>query len=204
MSDEQSSPEASEEIAMNQKLRVESGKAAIVTVLFGLVGALLFAVIYVIPMPFIMVSLLKFGLIPALAIIAVVAGIRGPLAGFITGYLGLVLHDLVFYNTVISFTLPAIAYGVLGLIAGLPSYDLTNGRSLGKLSALSTVGLVFAGLLLVVFSLYIDQHNFLVGLGFIFLPLLTMGLPSVILITPILARIWSFLTLKIKLPWDLS
>ncbi len=204
MNEESAQSVEEDETPLTELLRIENGKKALLTIVAGLIGAVVFALIYVIPMPFIMVSLLKFSLIPALAIIALAGAIRGPLAGFVAGYLGLVLHDLVFFNTVVSFTLPAVGFGVLGLIVGFSSYDLTNGRSLAKLSILAAVGLVFMALLLTVISLYVDQHSILVALGFTLLPLLTSGLPSVIFITPILARIWSFLSTKIEIPWDIS
>jgi uncharacterized membrane protein len=193
-----------DEIPLTELLRIQNGKKALLTIITGLLGAVVFALIYVIPMPFIMVTLLKFSLIPALAIIAFIGAIRGPLAGFIAGYIGLVFHDLVFFNTVISFTLPAVGFGVLGLIVGFATYDLTNGRSLGKLALLSTIGLIFTALLLTVISLYVEQHSILVALGFTLLPLLTSGLPSVIFITPILARLWSIVSTKIELPLDFS
>jgi hypothetical protein len=184
-----------------EKLRVEHWTAALITTIFGLVGAAVFVFVNTIDMPFMMVSLFKFGLAPSLAIIALIGGIRGPLAGFLAGYIGVVAHDLLFFNSVVSFTLPAVAYGVLGLIVGIVSFDFSNGRSLGKLSILSAIGLVFTALLLVVFGLYVQNYSVLVGLGFVMLPLLTTGLPTVILITPILARLWLFIVQNIDLPW---
>jgi uncharacterized membrane protein len=151
-----------------------------------------------------MVSLLKLSLIPSLTIIAVVGAIRGPLAGFVTGYFGLVLHDFIFFNTVLTYTLPAVAYGILGFVVGIASYDFERGRSLGKLSIMSAIGLIFAALILAIINLYVDQHSILVALGFTLLPHLTAGLPAVIFVTPILARIWSIFATKIDLPWELS
>ncbi len=184
--------------------RIQHWTIALVTLIFGLVGAGLFALIHSIDMPFIMISLFKFGLLPSLAIIALVGAIRGPIAGFLSGYLGMVTFDLLVYNTVVTQTLPALAYGILGLIVGFASYDFSRGRSLAKLSLLSLIGLVFTGLLLVVFGLFIEQTAVLAGIGFVLLPLLTSGLPTVIFLTPILARIWSFFASNIALPWNLS
>ena len=182
---------------IKKRFRVDGLKTAAITVLFGVVGAVLFALIYSIPMPFTMVSLLKFGLSPALAIIAVLGAIRGPLAGFLSGYFGMILYDLLFFNTVVSMTLQALAYGVLGLVVGIATYDLANGRSLAKLSLLSAVGLVLTACLAVMFGLFIDQHSVLLELGFVMLPLFTVGLPSVVLITPIYARIWQIISTRI-------
>jgi hypothetical protein len=183
-----------------EKMRMDHVTVALITIIFGLVGAGVFALVNSINMPFIMISLFKLGLVPSLAIIALVGGIRGPIAGFLTGYLGVVIYDLLVYGAVVTLTLPALAYGVLGFIVGLSSYDFANGRSLGKLSILSVVGLVFTGLLLVVIGMFVEGTAVLAGIGFVLLPLLTAGLPSVLLITPILARIWLVIEQNIQLP----
>lgn len=184
-----------------EKLRMDHWTATLITIIFGLAGAGVFAIVNAIDMPYTMISLFKFGLVPSLAIIALVGAVRGPVAGFLTGYLGVVTHDLLFFNAIVTLTLPALAYGVLGLVAGLASYDFSSGRSLGKLSILSLVGLVFTGLLLVVIGLFVEQTSVLAGLGFVMLPLLTTGIPSVVLITPILARLWSVVEQNVQLPW---
>ncbi len=186
---------------MKEKLRAQNWMTALMTIILGLAGAGIFVLINSIPMPYTMVSLFKFGLSPALAIIAVVGGIRGPIAGFLTGYIGMITYDLWLYNTVVILTLPAFAYGVLGLVTGMASYNFSNGRSLGKLSILSAIGLVFTALLLVTIGLLVEHTSVLAGLGFVLLPLLTTGLPSVILMTPVLARIWIVLSQNIQLPW---
>lgn len=200
MSEDSVQSKKEEAFSLRRKLMLETSKDALITLVFGFFGAAIFALVYVIPMPFVMVSLFKFSLIPALAIIATVGAIRGPMAGFLTGYIGLVVHDFVFFNTVLTYTLPAVAYGLLGFIVGVASYDLDRGRSLGKLSIISTLGLLFAALILATINLYIDNHSILVALGFTFLPLITSGLPTVIFVTPILARTWSVLSSKINLP----
>ncbi|MFW9805583.1 MAG: hypothetical protein ACFFFK_02485 [Candidatus Thorarchaeota archaeon] len=183
-----------------ERLKIQHWTNALVTILFGLIGAGLFAFVNSVNMPFTMVTLIKLGLSPALAIIAVIGAIRGPIAGFLTGYLGIVTYDLLFYNTVVTLTFPALAYGVLGLIVGLASYEFSKGRSLGKLSILSAIGLVFTGLLLVIIGMFVEQTAVLAGIGFVLLPLLTTGLPSVILITPILARLWVVVSERVQLP----
>ncbi|MHA2286822.1 MAG: hypothetical protein ACXABZ_13230, partial [Candidatus Thorarchaeota archaeon] len=147
-------------------------------------------VISMIPMPYTAISLIKLGFLPALAIICVVGAIRGPLAGFLTGYLGVVIYGLVSYNVIVTYTLPAVAYGIMGLIVGLATYDFTNGRSLGKLSLLSLIGFVFTTLLVVVIGLTIEGYATLAAIGLQLLPLLTSGIPTVILLTPIFARLW--------------
>jgi hypothetical protein len=184
--------------ALSKRLWIQTSTMTILTLSFGLIGAGVFVVIYSIPMPFTMISLFKFGLSPALAIIAVVGAIRGPLAGLLTGYLGIVLYNLIFYGVVVSMTLQALGYGVLGLVVGFSSYDLSKGRSLGRVSVLSAIGLVFTALILVMIGLVVEHQSVLVELGFVLLPLLTVGLPSVILLTPIFARLWSIISQQVQ------
>jgi uncharacterized membrane protein len=180
-----------------RKFRIDSPNEAIKTILFSMIAAGIFVLAYLIPMPFVMVSLFAFGLVPALAIIAVTGAIRGPIAGLLTGYLGILIHDL-FFGTVVTFTLPALAYGLLGLIAGLPTYDFSKGRSLGKLSIIAAVGFVFTVLLVVVVGLYVEDYSTLAAIGFVLLRLLTLGLPSVILLTPIFARAWLIVSTRLS------
>jgi len=187
--------------SLKETLRIENLTRALLTIIFGIIGAGIFALVYAIPMPYTMISLLKLSLSPALAIITVIGAIRGPIAGFLSGYLGLLIHDFVFFNTIVDLTLPALSYGVLGLIVGIASYDFQKGRSLAKLSILSTIGLVFTALLSAVFGLVIFNQSILLVLGFVMLPLFTVGIPSVILFTPIYAKSWQVVSTRVSLPW---
>lgn len=160
------------------------------TILYGLLGAGFFIVLSFVPRPYIMVDLFMFGLAPAMAIITVAGAIRGPIAGFLTGYVGTLVYDLIVSTTVVTFTLTAVAFGVMGFIVGLARYDFTNGRSLAKMAILSIIGLVFTVLLTVAVGLTVEVYADLVVLGFVMLPLLTVGIPSVFLLTPLYARLW--------------
>ncbi|MFW9907325.1 MAG: hypothetical protein ACFFEF_02010 [Candidatus Thorarchaeota archaeon] len=170
------------------------------TILFGAIGAVLYVGISLIPMPFTMVGILKFGLLPGVAIIAATGGIRGSLAGFIAGYFGVVLYGLVAYNVLVTMTLPAVAYGVLGLIAGLKRYDFESGRSLAKLSSLSVIGFLITGLLLFVIGITVEGYSMLAGIGFAILPLLTTGIPTILFLTPIFAKLYHVLKMRYMAP----
>ena len=104
--------------------------------------------------------------------------------------LGEVLYGLVAHNVIVSMTIPAMAYGVLGFVVGLKTYDFTNGRSLLKLSILSVVGYVFTILLVVVNGIAIEVYSLDAGLLYIMLPMITMGIPTLLFVTPVVARIW--------------
>jgi hypothetical protein len=83
-----------------------------------------------------------------------------------------------------------MAYGVLGFVVGLKTYDFTNGSSLLRLSILSMVGYVFTILLVVVNGIVIEVYSLDAGLLYIMLPMITMGIPTLLFMTPVAARIW--------------
>jgi|GEM_PF-6501956 len=142
------------------------------------------------PQPYKMISIIKLGLVPALAVIAVVGAIRGPIAGFVSGFVGTFMYDLVIRGTIVTMGLTPASYGILGFVVGLASYSFENGRSLLKLSILSAVGLVLAVLVIVLMGLTVEGYATLVAIAYVLLPLLTTGLPSVLFLTPLFARLW--------------
>lgn len=176
-----------------EKFQMNTSDAIVWTLIYTLVGIVLFILVSQIPAPYIMVDLFTFGILPALAIIPVMGAIRGPIAGFLTGYLGIVLFDFLIYGAVVTMTLPAIGYGLLGFIVGLATYDLSNGRSLIKLTILSVIGFVFTLLIIIAAGLVVESYATLIALGFVMLPLLTSGLPTVLLLTPVYARVYHLL-----------
>ena len=186
-----------EDIAILELLQMQTPKTAQWTIVYAIIGAIIYVGIAAIPLPYTMVSLFQFGLLPSIAVIGVVGAHRGPMAGFLSGYLGVILYDLIFTGLIVTMTLPAVAYGVLGLVIGLPRYQFDNGRSLGKLSLLSVVGFVFTTLLVVVIGITVESYSTLVAIGFVMLPMLTVGLPSALLLTPVFARIWYEVTRRI-------
>jgi uncharacterized membrane protein len=193
MTEEVTTESAETETPVESKTsRIKRPENALRTILVSLVAALVFMVLDVVQWPYTSIGLFKLGFAPALALVASVGAVRGPLTGFLTGYIGKLLSDIVLSGSVVAFTLYGLAIGVLGLIVGIASYDLAKGRSLIKLSIMSAIGLVFTALLTVVFGLFVEGVASLVSIGFQLLPLLTVGLPTVILLTPLFARIWHF------------
>ncbi|MFX0107134.1 MAG: hypothetical protein ACFE7R_02530 [Candidatus Hodarchaeota archaeon] len=172
--------------------RVKRPENVLRKILVSIVGALLFMVLDVTRWPHTAIGFFKLGLAPALAVVAVVGAARGPLTGFLTGYIGKFLSDLVLSGGIVTFTLYGFAIGFLGLVVGLGNYDLERGRSLIKLSVMSVIGLVFTALLTMAFGLFVEGVAVIVSLGFQLIPMLTVGIPTVILLTPLLARIWQF------------
>ena len=177
-----------------KKFQIQSLKDVLITVLYSLTAIVCYLLLSLLPQPFTMVGLLKFGIIPTLAIIPMLGAIRGPLAGLVTGYLGPLLADLIFNQTVLAFTTPYLLFGILGFLVGLARYQLKNGKSLAKLAILSTLAFFLSVILLTVIALTIQQTSLLVVLGYVTLPHLTMGIPSVFLLTPLYSRLWHFVS----------
>lgn len=175
---------------IKEKLQIHNTDAILRTIFVALVGGLLYLILEMIPMPYIAVSIVPLGLVPSLALIATVGAIRGPFAGLLSGYIGVLFANLIINGEIVALTLYGLAIGVLGLIVGLGNYDFTNGRSLAKLSILSAVGIAFTALLTAVTGILVEGVATLVVIAFQLVPILTLGLPSVILLTPLFARIW--------------
>ncbi|MFX0107136.1 MAG: hypothetical protein ACFE7R_02540 [Candidatus Hodarchaeota archaeon] len=183
---------------MKERLHIQSSTEFLVTILTGLLGVAFYVALRWIQWPFIMVDLFMLGLLPSITIIAIAGAIRGPIAGFLTGYIGEVAYGLLSHGVVVTATLPALAYGIMGFVVGFARYDLTNGRSLAKLSVLATIGFVFTALLVTVFGLMVEGAATLAVIGFVMLPLITLGLPTALFLTPVLARLWhAFMSLAL-------
>ncbi|MGD9395511.1 MAG: hypothetical protein PVJ05_03695 [Candidatus Thorarchaeota archaeon] len=191
--------EESSDTSMKEQLHVHDTYAIMWTLLAALIGAGIYLIVEMIPMPYLAIGLFSFGFVSSLAVIATVGAIRGPIAGFLTGYIGELIVAIFLTGGIVSFTLYGVAFGALGLVSGIPSYDFTNGRSLAKLSVLSAIGLVFTALITAIIGLFVEQVATLVAIGFQLLPLLTIGLPTVILLTPLFARLWHIVSTN--LPW---
>lgn len=187
--------------SVKDKLHIQNTNAVVLTLLAVLLGAVLYMGAEVIPMPSLAVGFFTLGFAPAIALVAAVGAIRGPLAGFLVGYFGEQLASIFLSGGIVAFSLYGVAFGVLGLIVGLPSYDFTSGRSLAKLSIISTIGLIFTALIYTVIGLFVEQVAVLVAIGLQLLPLLTIGIPTVVLLTPLFVRFWDIVSDKIPWPW---
>ncbi len=193
---EQENAEAVTEEAPDRQLPRNRSQVAI-SIAYIVLGALLFVGLEMVPMPHIVISLFTLGFRPAIVVIAVVAAVRGPIAGFLVGYLGVVFHGLL-YGVVVTWTLYAVAYGVMGAIVGLARYDLASGRSLVKLIVASVIGFVITILLSVVVGLFVEGYGTLVAIGLVLLPELTVGLPTLVFLTPVIGRLWRLVMDSVK------
>ncbi|MHA1472288.1 MAG: hypothetical protein ACTSQW_04230 [Promethearchaeota archaeon] len=176
-----------------EKFQIQSSKTLLITILYSTIAIVIYLLTSLIPQPFIVIGLFKFGLILPVALIPTIAAIRGPLAGFLTGYFGTLLFDLVFFRVILFMTVPYLPYGLLGLLIGLASYKIDDGKSLAKLAIISTLTFLLSVLLLTVIGLTLQGISVLVLLGFVVIPLIGMGIPSVLLLTPLYSRLWHIL-----------
>ncbi|TFH26597.1 MAG: hypothetical protein E4G98_06910, partial [Promethearchaeota archaeon] len=145
-------------VSILEKFQILTPKMILITLLHSIIGIGVYLLLSLIQKPYIVVSTpinlggttlsLKLGFIYSLALITGIGAIRGPVAGFLIGYLGTLFEDIFLSSTAIQGTLPNLAYGLVGFIVGLGSYDLSNGRSLIKASLMSVVGFLFAVILL--------------------------------------------------------
>jgi len=175
---------------LSEKFQINSAKSFLITILYSFITIGLYLLFSLIPQLYTVVGLFRFGLILPLVLIPTIGAIRGPLAGFITGYIGTLLTDLVLYRVVLVFTIPYIPFGLLGFIVGFANYQLNNGKSLVKLAIFSTLTFLLSILLSTAISLTLQNVSLLVVVAFATLPLLTMGLPSIFLLTPLYCRLW--------------
>ncbi|MCK5389190.1 MAG: hypothetical protein KAJ36_01790, partial [Candidatus Thorarchaeota archaeon] len=105
--------------SVKDKLRIQNTNAVVLTLLAVLLGAVLYMGAEVIPMPSLAVGFFTLGFAPAIALVAAVGAIRGPLAGFLVGYFGEQLASIFLSGGIVVFSLYGVAFGVLGLIVGL-------------------------------------------------------------------------------------
>ena len=175
---------------IREKLGIQSRNEIMSVIIVAVVGAILYLILEMVPMPYLGVSIIPLGLVPSLALVASIGAIRGPVAGLLTGYIGVLLSNLILNGAIAALTLYGFAIGVLGFIVGIGKYDITNGRSLVKLSLMSAIGLGFTALLTAVIGIFVEGVATLAVIAFQLLPILSLGLPSVILLTPLFARLW--------------
>lgn len=143
------------------------------------------------------VSFLVFGVVPAWPVITTAGAYGRSAVGFLTGFLGTIAFDFLTVGTVLIYALPAVAYGVMGLVTGLARYNPTSVRSLVKLSMVSALGMILTALSIVAIESVSLVYVTMTDVIFTLLPLLTVGIPTVFILTPIYAGVWHYISLRI-------
>jgi len=144
------------------------------------------------------VSFLVFGVVPAWPVVTTAGAYGRPVVGFLTGFLGTIAFDFLTTGTVLIHALPALAYGAMGLVTGLARYDPTSGRSLVKLSIVSVLGMILTALSIVAIESISVIYVTMTDAIFTLLPLLTIGIPTVFILTPIYTGVWHYISQRIS------
>ncbi len=173
-----------------RRLHCQGTGEAAWTMSAAVVGAILYVAISMVEMPYQVVFLFKLEWLPALALIAGLGAIRGSAAGFFAGYAGSLAHGMIAYGHVAPWTLPSAAIGAIGLVTGAAEYDFSSSMSRVKLSLVALTGLMFAVLLTTAVDLFVYETSAIAVLGFYTVPTLSAGIPSVTVLTPLVAGVW--------------
>ena len=100
MTSEDATTSAESKISVLEMLYLQNIRNIVLTLICIAFGISIFLGLSLIQMPFIMISFFALGLAPAYAIIAVSGAIRGPIAGFLVGFLGKLFTDLFLYGII--------------------------------------------------------------------------------------------------------
>lgn len=173
-------------------LRLQTRGRALRTILGIIIGVAAYILLYQLVLPsYKLMSLITVQFNPAILVIPVVAAFCGPLAGFLVGLLGSAGADALFTQQIIALGLINIAYGLLGLVAGSPSYGrgFSSGRTLGKLVLFTIAGLLVMAVVYLAALIVVAGQNLLPTLLYNFLPFVSVSFITLFLMTPVAVRI---------------
>lgn len=165
------------------------------TLLFGFVlGFNFYLILSFIELPsFIVAGMLTIQINPSMIVIPIVAVFTGPLGGFFVGLIGSLVSDILISHQIVALGAINFAFGLLGLIVGLPAYNsedgLENGRNLAKFALFILFGWFCLVILYLLSLLVIANQSFEGALLYSFLPFFSISFISLILISPAVARI---------------
>ncbi|MHA1226587.1 MAG: ECF transporter S component [Candidatus Hodarchaeales archaeon] len=186
-------------------LRLDSKNNVYFTIVGSIVGIFLYLVMGFINFPEVTYMGLDLGLavVPIkggidlpLVIIVVVAALCGPLAGFVVGFTGSLVSDIIFYQQIIALTIVNIAFGLLGLIIGIPKYKsgegFSDGKTVGKLILFGFLGFLAMFVVYLIALIGVANQSFEGTLLFNVLPYFTIWLITLLLIGPVVVWIASY------------
>jgi uncharacterized membrane protein len=182
-------------------LRLQPQGRAKRTLVGIIIGVAAYLLLYQLVLPsYKLMSLITVQFNLAILAIPVVAAFCGPLAGFLVGVLGSAGADALLTQQFIALGLVNISYGLLGFIAGLPSYDrgFSSGRTLGKLVMFTIAGLFLMAVVYLTALIVVAGQNFLPSLLYNFLPFISVSFITLFLMTPISVRIIDILASNIR------
>lgn len=173
-------------------LRLQTRGSVLRTILGILIGVAAYILLYQLVLPgYRLMSMITVQFNLAILVIPVVAAFFGPLAGFLVGVLGSAGADALFTQQIIAFGLINVAYGLLGFVAGIPSYKkgFSSGRTLGKLILFTMCGLLVMAVVYLAALIVVAGQNLLPTLLYNFLPFISVSFITLFLMSPVAVRI---------------
>ncbi|MHA2250775.1 MAG: hypothetical protein ACXAD7_10445 [Candidatus Kariarchaeaceae archaeon] len=183
--------------SITEVLRLNSKNNRLSILIFILSGTLLLVLLDAFSLPEYRMGLFTIQIDLAILVIPLSAIFGGPLAGLFVGFFGTMISDTLYFDQIIAYGGINIAFGIFGFIVGIPNYFRENGfansKNIRKLLLYTLLGFI-ALIMLYLFSLIIIAKQSLEGtLLYNFIPFFSVSLISLMLYTPILARLFEFL-----------
>jgi len=142
-------------------------------------------------LPHQMFVLIYIAIFPAIAIPMVMGAKYGPIIGFLTGFTGKLLVDLIVYGGI--WILWPLGIGLMGFIPGLILHKYYKGKyaegiNLFKFSLVTILAAFIGAFIPAMLSVFIDQLGIVFPLIFYFLPLFCVATFNGFIFSPIFAR----------------
>jgi uncharacterized membrane protein len=173
-----------------QIIRLESRESVLRTLVGTIVGVAIYVILNLVSLPeYKLMGIVTVGISLSLLVIPLAAAFLGPLAGFLVGLLGTLGVDVLLTQQIVAFGTVNLAYGLLGLIIGVPCYTQRKGfsksRTLGKLILASLSGFLVMILVYLVGLIVIAGQNILPTMLFNFLPFSSVSLITLVIVAPV-------------------
>ena len=185
---------------MKSKSRWSIRKESIFPLLLGIAAYIGLETLFIIlNLPVQTYFYMTFALFPSIAIPISFGAKYGPIIGFLVGFGGKVLTDLVLYGNIWIWW--PLGIGLMGLIPGLRfnkyyKGKYTEGRNLFKLSLFALVAAFFGTLIPSMLSIFSDQLGLFFPILFYSIPMFFIAAFNGVIIAPILAYGLEFLDSK--------
>ena len=188
---------------MKTRSRWKIGKESIFPLLLGLGIYIGLEVLFIIlNLPIQTYYYITFALVPAIAVPISFGAKYGPIVGFLVGFGGKFLADLILYGGIWIWW--PLGFGLMGLIPGLRFHKYyrgkyTEGWNLFKISLYALVAAFLGTLIPSMLSIFADQLGLFFPILFYSIPLFFIAALNGVLIAPLMARGLEYLDSKMIL-----
>ena len=168
------------------------GRESIIPLLLGLGVYIGLEVIFVfLNLPIQTYNYITFALVPAIAVPISFGSKYGPIVGFLVGFGGKLLADLILYGGIWIWW--PLGFGLMGLIPGLGFHKYykgkyTEGWTLFKISLYALLAVFLGTLIPSIISIFIDRLGLFLPILLYFLPLFFIAALNGVIIAPVMAR----------------